>query len=72
MGFNSFNITQGSCFLSEEIHGAKLSLIMIIDVDYYRKQLHLELEAEDGIADFHMALGFDQVVIMFQQFYFGY
>ena len=69
MGNGSFSITQGSYFLSEEIHVAKLSLIMIID--YYRKQHRRELGVEDGIADYHMVLEFDQEVLKFRRLYFG-
>ena len=53
MDIDSVNLTQGSCFLSEEIRGAKLSLIMIIDC--YQIQHCLEQVKEDGIADFHKA-----------------
>lgn len=53
MDIDSVNLTQGSCFLSEEIRGAKLSLVMIASC--FQKQHHLGLEEEDEIADFRMA-----------------
>lgn len=53
MGTSSFSITQGSWFLSEEIHEAKLSLIMITGC--YQNKHHQGQEEEDDIADFRMA-----------------
>ena len=52
MDIDSVNLTQGSCFLSEEIREAKLSLIMITGC--FQKEHHLGLDEEDEIADFRM------------------
>lgn len=65
MGINNFSLTQGSYFLSEEIHEARLSLIMIIGQN--QKQ-HLD----GNIADFRMVLVVDQTVTKYLHLYFGY
>lgn len=69
MDINSFTLTQGFCVLSEEIHEAKLSLVVIIGQCRKRNQG----QGEDyDTTDFRMVLKVNQMVVKFLYLYFGY